>query len=208
MENSKNFVITVARGCGSGGGEIARKLAEELGINCYDRKLLRLASDDSGISEALFAQADEILKKTNLFKISRREYHGELIPPESEYFLSSQNLFNYQANVIKGLAESESCVIIGRCADFVLKNYDNVLRIYIHAPLEACLKRKMSATAFSESEMRAKIIKTDKLRANYYLNYTGQPWNLADHYDLCLNSEALGADRCIELIKSYLKIRI
>lgn len=207
MENGKNFVITVARSCGSGGGEIARRLASEFGIHYYDRKLLRLASDDSGINETLFAQADEQVRKTNLFKISRSVYTGELIPPQSEYFLSNENLFNYQAKVIKGLADSESCVIIGRCADFVLKGYGNVLRVYIHAPLEACIRRKMHATALTESAMRTKILKTDELRANYYRHYTGRPWNLADQYDLSLNSETLGIEGCITLIKNYVKSR-
>lgn len=207
MENDKKFVVTVARSCGSGGGEIARRLANEFGINCYDRKLLRLASDGSGISEKLFAQADEQVKKTNLFKISRSVYSGELIPPQSEYFLSDENLFNYQAKVIKGLAESKSCVIIGRCADFILKDYDNVLRVYVHAPLEACLRRKMRTTALTESAMRTKILKTDELRANYYRHYTGRPWNLADQYDLSLNSETLGIEGCIKLIESYVKLK-
>ncbi len=207
MENDKKFVITVARGCGSGGGEIARRLADAFGINYYDRKLLRLASDDSGISEELFAQADEQVKKTNLFKISRSVYNGELIPPQSEYFLSNKNLFNYQAKVIKGLAASESCVIIGRCADFVLKDCDNVLRVYVHAPLEACLKRKMHATALVPSAMRTKILKTDELRANYYRHYTGQLWNLADQYDLSINSETWGIEGCIELIKNAVKLK-
>ncbi|HWP52383.1 MAG TPA: cytidylate kinase-like family protein [Clostridia bacterium] len=207
MENGRNFVITVARSCGSGGGEIARSLAAEFNINYYDRKLLRLASDDSGINEKLFAQADEQVQKTNLFKVSRSVYNGELIPPQSEYFLSNQNLFNYQAKVIKGLADSESCVVIGRCADFVLRDYDNVLHVYIHAPLEACIRRKMRATALTESAMRTKILKTDELRANYYRHYTGQPWNLADQYDLSLNSETLGIGGCIALIKSYVKLK-
>lgn len=207
MEDGKNFVITVARGCGSGGGEIARRLAEEFGIHCYDRKLLRLASDDSGINEALFAQADEQVKRTNLFRISRSVYSGELIPPQSEYFLSNENLFNYQAKVIKGLADSESCVIIGRCADFVLKDYQNVLRVYVHAPLQACLERKMQATAFSESAMRTKILKTDELRANYYRHYTGRPWKIADQYDLSLNSETIGIDGCTALIKNSVRLK-
>ena len=207
MENGKNFVITIARSCGSGGGEIARKLADEFNINYYDRKLLRLASDDSGINEKLFAQADEQVQKTNLFRVSRSVYNGELIPPQSEYFLSNQNLFNYQAKVIKGLADSESCVIIGRCADFVLRDYDSVVRVYIHAPLVACIRRKMRATALTESAMRTKILKTDELRANYYRHYTGRAWNLADQYDLSLNSDTLGIEGCIALIKSYVKLK-
>ena len=115
----KNFVITIARGYGSGGRTIGRMLAKELDIPYYDRELLRLASDQSGINEALFANADEKIKGTLLFKKARAAYMGELIPPDSEDFVSNDNLFNFQAKVIRDLAATESCVIVGRCADFV-----------------------------------------------------------------------------------------
>ena len=95
-------------------------LAKELGINCYDREILRLASDDSGINEALFAQADEKLKSTRLFKIAKNVYRGEIIAPDSDDFVSNDNLFNYQAKVLKELAEKESFVVVGRCADYML----------------------------------------------------------------------------------------
>ena len=116
----KPFVITVARGYGSGGKTIGKMLAEDLGVKYYDMELLRLASDESGINEHLFAEADEKLKTPRLFKPRKSAYTGEVIPPDSEDFVSDQNLFNYQAKVIRDLAEKESCVIIGRCADFVL----------------------------------------------------------------------------------------
>ena len=103
------YVITIARGYGSGGRTIGKMLAEELGINYYDRELLRLASDDSGINEKLFAKADEKLQKSLLFKIARKAYKGELIPPDSDDFVSNDNLFNYQAKIIRELAEQESC---------------------------------------------------------------------------------------------------
>jgi cytidylate kinase len=135
----KKYVITIARGYGSGGRTIGKMLSEELGIPYYDRDLLRLASDDSGINEELFAKADEKLKKSLLFKIARNIYKGELIPPDSDDFVSNDNLFNYQAKIIKELAETESCIIIGRCADFILKDYPNVVRLFVHAPLEDCI---------------------------------------------------------------------
>ena len=114
-------VITIARQYGSGGKTIGKMLAADLGIKAYSREILKLASEDSGINERLFNQVDEKLKSTSLFGIMKRAYKGELIPPESEDFTSNQNLFNYQAKVIKELAETESCVIIGRCGDYVLK---------------------------------------------------------------------------------------
>ena len=115
----KKTVITIARSYGSGGRTLGKLLAEELGINCYDREILRMASDDSGINEALFGQTDEKLKKSPLFRIARKNpYKGGVIPPESADFVSDDNLFNYQAKVIRELAEEESCIIIGRCADY------------------------------------------------------------------------------------------
>lgn len=127
----KKTVITIARSYGSGGRTLGKLLAEELGINCYDREILRMASDDSGINEALFGQTDEKLKKSPLFRIARKNpYKGGVIPPESADFVSDDNLFNYQAKVIRELAEEESCIIIGRCADYVLKDDPNVLRLF------------------------------------------------------------------------------
>ena len=107
----EHFVVTLGRSCGSGGVEVGRTLAKKLGVEYYDSKLLRLASDDSGISEELFARADEKLKKTLLFKVSRKSYGGEVIPPESADFTSNENLYNYQVKVIRSLAEQSSCVI-------------------------------------------------------------------------------------------------
>lgn len=115
------LIVTIARQYGSGGKTIGQMLAENLGVNCYNREILRMASDDSGIKEELFNQADEKLRNNPLFGNSTRIYKGGLIQPDHGGFVSADNLFNYQAKVIKELAEKESCVFIGRCADFVLK---------------------------------------------------------------------------------------
>jgi hypothetical protein len=124
----KNFVIAITRTCGSGGTTIARTLAADYKIDMYDRELLRLASDDSGINEALFAAADEDKKKSLLFKASKKVYRGEIIPPESSDFTSNDNLFNYQAKVLKELTQNESFVVVGRAADFVLRDYPYLVR--------------------------------------------------------------------------------
>ena len=137
----EHFVITIARGYGSGGKTMGKMLAEELGVHFYDRELLRLASDESGINEELFGKADEQLKKSLLFRIARKEYKGQLIPPDREDFVSNDNLFNYQAKVIRELAEQESCIIVGRCADYILKDMDNVVKIFVHASVEDCVER-------------------------------------------------------------------
>ncbi|MDD2958584.1 MAG: cytidylate kinase-like family protein [Lachnospiraceae bacterium] len=201
------MVITIARQYGSGGKTIGQMLAKDLGIKAYSREILKLASEDSGINETLFNQVDEKLKTTPLFRIMKKEYKGELIPPESEDFLSNQNLFNYQAKVIKDLAEEDSCVIIGRCADFVLKDRPNVIRVFIHASPEYCLKQAVERGAHIGKDVEKFIQQTDKYRGEYYHYYTGQVWNDARNYDLCLNSEKLGFEGCVEAIKAYMKIR-
>ncbi len=201
------YVITIARGYGSGGRTIGKMLSEELGIPYYDRDLLRLASDDSGINEQLFAKADEKLKKSLLFKIARNIYKGELIPPDNDDFVSNDNLFNYQAKIIKELADTETCIIIGRCADFILKDHPNVVRLFVHAPLQDCINTLVDMTGKSEKEVEKQILEIDKHRADYYKYYTGREWENAKHYDLCLNSSKLGFHKCVEIVKSYLDIR-
>lgn len=203
----KNIVITIARQYGSGGRLIGKMLSEELGIPYYDRQLLQLASDDSGINEALFANADEKVKKTALFKIAKRVYNGELIPPDREDFVSNQNLFNYQAKIIKELAEEDSCVIIGRCADFVLKDYDHVISVFVHADEEKCAARIGEIRHMDQKELRRHMTEVDKRRAEYYKYYTGREWSDARNYDICLDSGKLGYHGCVEAIRQQIKLR-
>lgn len=203
----KNVVITIARQYGSGGKTIAAMLAKELGINCYSREILRMASEDSGINEKLFGMSDEKMKHAGWFRLLNRPYSGELLPPESNDFVSDDNLFNYQAKIIKELADKESCVIIGRCADYVLKDYENVVSVFVHADKEFCLARAMERHSMSEKDMQKFIEKTDKYRGDYYKYYTGHNWADARNYDLCLDSGKLGFEKCVEEIRAYLNIR-
>ncbi len=203
----EHFVITIARGYGSGGRTIGKILAEELGVHFYDRELLRLASDESGINEELFGRVDEQLKQSLLYRIARKEYKGQLIPPDREDFISNDNLFNYQAKVIRELAEQESCIIAGRCADYILKDMDNVIKIFVHASLSDCVARLEGMFSLPPKELEKKILATDKRRAEYYKYYTGRNWEDAKNYDLCLNSRQLGFDKCVQIIKGYLNVR-
>ena len=139
----ERFVIAVTRTCGSGATSISKLLAQRYGIDMYDRNLLQLASEESGINEALFAKADENVKKSILYKVSRKVYKGELIPPESDDFTSNDNLFNYQAKVLKELANEESYICIGRAADYILKDYKNVIKVFIYAPFEKCVEKEL-----------------------------------------------------------------
>ena len=204
----KKVVITIARQYGSGGRTIGQMLAKDLGIHYYDKELLKLASDDSGINEELFEGADEKLKSSPLFSISKKIYQGQLISPKSRDFTSEENLFNYQAKIIKELAETESCVIIGRCADFVLKDYEHVLSVFVHAPEWYLIEQARKKQSMSDKDLKAFIAKTDKARAEYYKHYTGRDWTDARNYDLCLDSSKLGFERCVEEIKAYMEVRM
>ena len=201
-------IVTIARHFGSGGRTIGHMLAEDLGINCYEKEIIKLASDDSGINESLFNQADEKLKRTPLFfGKSRAEYKGKLIAPDSEEFVSDHNLFNYQAKIIRELAEKESCVIIGRAADYVLKGNPGLVSVFVHASREYCVKQAIERCAFTGKDVEKFVEKTDKYRSDFYRYYTGQEWTDARNYDLCLNSERLGFDGTMEAIKAYIKVR-
>lgn len=202
----EHTVITIARSYGSGGRTLGQLLAKELGISYYDRELLRMASDESGINEALFGKADERLKSMPLFKIAKREYQGEVLPPDSDEFVSNDNLFNYQAKVIRELAETESCVIIGRCADYILKDHKNVIRLFFYAPQEDCIARLLEQNGGTEKEIIKKIEKTDRYRSDYYKYYTGREWNDARNYSFCLNTSSMSYEKLVEVVREYIAI--
>ena len=206
--SEKHFAIAITRTCGSGGGSyVGKKLAQDYGIDVYDRKLLRLASEDSGINETVFAQADENTRKTWLYRVSRKVYDDRLIPPESGNFLSDQNLFNYQSKVLRELLECESYVCIGRAADFVLQDKSNVLTVYLDAPYEARVAREMERQGISRGEAGRYIDRLDRYRESYYKYHTGRQWKVISNYDLCLDTAALGLDNCVEIIKKVVELK-
>ena len=201
----KPFVITVARGYGSGGKTIGKMLAEDLGVKYYDMELLRLASDESGINEHLFAEVDEKLKTPRLFKPRKSAYTGEVIPPDSEDFVSDQNLFNYQAKVIRDLAEKESCVIIGRSADYILKEHKPILRVFIYSPDEVRIKNVMESHKVSEKEAKQIILETDKRYHKRHMALTGSNRGDRHNRDILIDSSLLGVDGTARLIETLAK---
>lgn len=203
----ENFVIAITRTCGSGATTISNLLAKDLGIHVYDRNLLRIASDQSGISEELFAKADENVKKSLLYAASKRVYAGELIGPESDDFTSNDNLFNYQAKVLKDLAENESYICIGRAADFVLKDNPRMVSVFIYASHEECLRHEMERNGFDRKRAEQHIQLTNKYRREYYKYHTGREWESPYNYDLCLNTGVFTYDQCVAIIKNYIKTR-
>jgi len=160
-----------------------------------------MASEQSGIAEAIFAESDEKLKGHKFAIMLGALPSTYAVEPTSRKFTSDINLFNVQANIIRSLAESESCIIVGKCANFLLQNYDKVVSIYIEAPREACVKSVMSKMGVTEEQANKIIIKTDKYRYDYYKFYTGvRDWRDPTAYDMTLNSDRIGRDTCVKII--------
>ena len=203
----ERFVIALTRTCGSGGTTISKMLADDYGIDMYDRKLLRLASEDSGINEALFANADELTRNSLLYRVSKKLYHGELIPPESNNFTSDQNLFNYQAKVLKELAERESYICVGRACDYILKDHPNVLKVFVYAPTQICIENEMKRQGIERKAAEKYVNSNNKFRREYYKYHTGRIWEDPYNYDLCLNTGDLTHDQAVAIIKAYVKAK-
>lgn len=188
-----NYIITIARSYGSGGKRIGKQLAKELGISYHGRELSEFLLDPgSPVLDAM----DETLEYT-LEDSARRSPTDELV------FVSDDNLFEHQSNVIRHLAETESCVIVGRCADYVLRDFENVIRIYLYAPLRYCMKSVMNLYSLYPDDAKQLIASMNKSRDDYYKYYTGQNRDNASNYDLCLNTGALGFEKTIQMILDY-----
>lgn len=202
----ENRVITIARSYGSGGRRMGRLLAKELGYEYYDREILRIASDQSGINEELFSKVDEN-KRMPLFRIAKELHTGEVIPPDSEDFISNENLFRYQAKIIRELAATRNCVIVGRCANFILRGRENVINVFVTAPVVDCVRRVMEIDGLNLEDAEKKIRKIDKRRADYFKYFTGRQWHDAALYDLCLNTGHMSDQRCVDVVRAYMDAR-
>ena len=167
-----------------------------------------MASDDSGISEGLFGEADEYMRRIPIFKKSAgQDSDGEVFPPGSDNFTSPENLFRYQAKIIRQLADTQSCIIIGRCADYILRDYENVARLFFYASEANCITRVVAQQGVNETEAIERIEKIDKYRANYYKYFTGRDWNDVRNYDFCIDTSSMDYDKLIRVVKAYLQER-
>ena len=193
-------IITISREFGSGGRFIGEEVAKKLGIAYYDKNIINEIAEKSGLSPEYIQESAELSPKKGLFAyaLAGRDITGKSV---------EDMVYEAQRKVILELAEKESCVFIGRCADFVLKDRPDVMSVFIHAPQDYCLARGMERNSMTEKEMERFIAKTDKYRGDFYHYYTGRTWNDARNYDLCLDSSKLGFDKCVEAIKAYAKVR-
>ena len=194
----KKTIITIGRQYGSGGKEIGQKVAEKLGIQCYDSRLIQMAAEESNIDAERLAQVDEKRANPFLFSVS-----FENMANGAGYFLPmNDTLFNIQSDIIRRLATQESCIFIGRCADVVLKNFPNVYTIFIWADWEARVSRITKLHTIGEKEAGNLCKKMDKQRGLYYNYFTDKKWSDPYNYNLVLNSTALGMDGCVNAIAS------
>lgn len=196
---SRNIVITIGREVGSGGREIAQKVAALLNINYYDKNILDLVADKSGMHKAVLHQADE--KAANPF------FSTYMVSP-GEYGTINDRLFWTQSSVIKDLAQKESFVIVGRCADYVLGEMEDCLRIFIYADLEDRINRIKERYMLESADVAKKEIKqTDKQRRTYYQYYTDMHWGSKDNMDMLINSSYFGINKTAEMIADIVKTR-
>lgn len=197
-------IITIGRQFGSGGREIGELLAKELGIKFYDKELLKRAAKESGFSEDVFETHDEKPTNSFLYSLVMNTYSMGYTPNNYLDMPIDHNLFLAQIDAIKKIADEGACVIVGRCSDYALEQYEHVVNIFICADLENRTERIMRLYDLSESKAKDLIIKTDKKRANYYNYYTNKEWGAAKNYDLCINSSLLGIEGTVKALKEIL----
>lgn len=196
----QHLVITIGRELGSAGREIGFHLSRKLGIKCYDEELLALASKESGMCEELFEANDEKPNHSFLYNLvmdmNSFGYSSMDMP-------ISQKVFLAQFNTIKNLAEKESCIIVGRCADYALENEEHMISVFIHGNLDTRVKRIMEKRQLDEDAARNLIAKTDKTRASYYNYYTSKKWGESKSYTLSIDSGALGIDGTVDFLYQF-----
>lgn len=206
MENRKR-IVTIGRQYGSGGGEVGKKLAEQLGVHCYDKNILRMDSAESGIKESYFHLADERAGNKLLYKIVSSLVPEQGAPSFGSDLVSADNLFRFQSEVIRKLAAAESCVFIGRCAEYVLEGEEGLVRVFLYADMEAREARIREKHLYEEKDLVKNIKRIDKERRDYHRYYTGRSWEDVGNYDLMLNTARLGIDGTVNVILDYLEER-
>ena len=197
-------IYTIGREFGSGGREVGEKLAAKLGIKLYDKELLQQAAKDSGFCEEIFENHDE--KPTNSFLYSLVMDTYSVSGYSAAPFLDmplNHKVFLAQFETIKKIAEKESCVIVGRCADYALSDNPDCINIFIHADLDVRIKNVSRNLNITENKARDIINKTDKQRASYYNYYTSKKWGDSKSYNLSLDAGKLGTDNCVEMILKF-----
>jgi len=201
----EQLIITIGRQLGSGGRHIGKQLAEQLGLSFFDKELINIASKESGLCEDVFEQADEKKKRTlfgNWLGLRSSLMSGDF---HVNSCLSDESLFQIQSDVIRKLSELQSCVFVGRCADYILREKPCCINIFISAEIEDRIHRVSEMMNVSNDKAKELIRQTDKNRADYYNYFTNKEWGVAKSYHLCVNSSFLGEIKTIDFILKYIQ---
>lgn len=200
-----NKVITISRQYGSGGREIGSKLAAKLGIPFYDNELITRAAKESGFSEAVFANAEKKATNSLLYSIAMGMSSYSSQDLGFTNLSLDDRIYLAQSDVIRKVASEGPCIIIGRCADYILKDMENVVHIFIHAKMPFRIERAILIDGIDRDRAEEIVIKNDKRRANYYNYHSGEKWGIASNYHLSIDSSYLGIDHAVDCIYTYVK---
>ena len=202
-----NTIITIGRQFGSAGKDVGQRLAENLGIKFYDKEMLSRAAKESGICEEIFENHDEKPTSSFLYSLVMDTYSFGYGGNTYADMPINHKVFLAQFDAIKKIADEGPCVLVGRCADYALESYDNVVSVFIRADMDARVSRVASRFDLPLNKSRDMVIKTDKKRASYYNYYTNKRWGDADSYDLCLNTSKLGIEGAAKAIEQFIELK-
>ena len=202
-EAKTKTIITIGRQFGSAGREIGRKVAKDLGIKLYDREMLDRAAKESGICQELFETHDEKPTNSFLYSLVMDTYSLGYTAGSYSDMPINHKVFLAQFDAIKKIADEGPCILVGRCADYALEEYDNVLRLFVHADINTRIRRIARIYDLTDAKAKELIIKTDKKRASYYNYYSSKKWGDAKCYDMCLNSSAVGVEGAVRAIRAF-----
>ena len=202
----KKMIVTISRQYGSGGRYIGENLAKAMGVPCYDEKLIDMVAKESGFAQSFVAEKGERMTGSLLFNIaSSLSFANNVFSTNNGVTLQDEIYFT-QNRIIKELADKGPCVIVGRCADYILREREDCLNVFIFADNESKIERAEKYFNITREEAPAVLKKKDKARANHYKYYTDQEWGMASNYDLCLNSGLIGIEGCVKAIQQVLEL--
>lgn len=202
MDNK--IILTIGRQFGSGGREIGQKLSQALGISYYDKELMTVAAEESGLCKEFFEKADEQASSGLSYAFSMGFSYMGMFTPYTDV-LSNDGLFKFQSDAIRKLAEKESCVLVGRCADYILRDDPACLSLFIHDNMENRIHRILESMHLTVEQAKELLTKTDKSRASYYNYYTNKEWGVASSYNFSIDVSILGVDGTVDFIKDFVE---
>lgn len=198
-----NKIITIGRQLGSNGRIIGEALAKRLGYKFYDKELIAKVAKDNGLSEHLFEGIDEKPTNSMLYSLVMGIQSGKGLYYQYNDIMNGDNLFKLQSDVIKGIAKEDNCVIVGRCADYILRDHPGLVKVFLYASREERVKNLMARDNMSEKLANSAVSKADKRRSNYYNFYTNNVWGDVNNYHLCLDTASLPTEKCVDILVKF-----